>query len=162
MAKVRGAAQEQRDLVRAATNMQKYWRGWKGRQEAKLAIEFYKKRRLQHEAALKIQLLFHQHKATRRVEEMRGKRLGEMDGAASYIRKVFIGQKNTQAIPELEERVPASNTVYHYDTTLHARLYVPLENVEGGCACRGGGLGSRLHPVQLARLLCARALGECL
>jgi tetratricopeptide (TPR) repeat protein len=124
-AKMMQTAQSQYALVKAVTSMQKYWRGWAGRQKAKNARESYARRRIQHQAALRLQLMFRRHKARGKVENMRGKRLGEMDGAATYIRKVFIGQKVRKAFLNLRTEYKQA-TVY----------IVTIQRYMRGCVCR--------------------------
>merc|ERR1712048_1091219 len=47
----------------------------------------------EHRAALKIQLLLRRRTAKRRVEDKRKQWLREMDKAATYIRKIWLGQR---------------------------------------------------------------------
>jgi len=90
---------ERRD--RAALAIQAFWRGCKGRQVVAFHRERYSQNLLEHKAAIKIQALARRDQATRRVDDIRNHRLRQMNNAATFLRKMWLGAKTRRRYKEL-------------------------------------------------------------
>lgn len=83
----------QRTRLKATIDLQRMFRGWKGRQKASAHRQLFMKARLEHEAATKIQSMVRRRLAARRVDALRQQRLDEMERAATFLRKVWLGAR---------------------------------------------------------------------
>jgi len=77
--------------LQAAVTIQRFYRGWKGRQRAGARKEQYMQELTQHRAATKLQSMVRRDLASKRVDGIRAQRLGKMNNAATFLRKVWLG-----------------------------------------------------------------------
>lgn len=84
---------KERKKLKAAVDIQRLFRGWKGRKKAGAHRQLFLKARVEHEAATKIQSQVRRRLAARRVDALRGQRLDEMERAATFLRKVWLGAR---------------------------------------------------------------------
>jgi len=80
-----------RTKLKAAIDLQRLFRGWKGRQRVEKEKQVFVKARVRNKAATKIQSLVRRRSAARRVDALRARRLDEMERAATFLRKVWLG-----------------------------------------------------------------------
>lgn len=78
---------------KACLDLQRMFRGWKGRQRAEAYRQEWIKVRVEHEAATRIQSAARARAAARIVDEKRKIRLEQMEKAATFLRKVWLGVK---------------------------------------------------------------------
>jgi len=82
-----------RTKQKATIDLQRMFRGWKGRQKVLQHRRLFHAQRLEHEAATKIQSMVRRRQAARRVDNLRQQRLDEMERAATFLRKVWLGAR---------------------------------------------------------------------
>jgi len=87
------ARSEVRRKMKAAVDIQRIFRGWKGRQKAARAFQLFLKASVEHQAATKIQSQARRRMAARRVDALRSQRMDEMERAATFLRKVWLGAR---------------------------------------------------------------------
>jgi len=75
----------------ACVDLQRMFRGWKGRQRAEAYRQEWIKVRMEHEAATRIQSAVRARVASRIVDQKRKIRLDQMERAATFLRKVWLG-----------------------------------------------------------------------
>lgn len=85
------AAQQRRD--KAVLDIQRCWRGFKGRKRAAVFREQYGEDLQRHKAAVKLQAMLRRDAASRRVDGIRADRLGKMNSAATHLRKMWLGAR---------------------------------------------------------------------
>eukprot|EP00928_Gymnodinium_smaydae_P017557 TRINITY_DN16711_c0_g2_i1.p1 TRINITY_DN16711_c0_g2~~TRINITY_DN16711_c0_g2_i1.p1 ORF type:complete len:1040 (+),score=204.75 TRINITY_DN16711_c0_g2_i1:116-3121(+) len=112
-------------MVKAVVDMQRFFRGWKGRQRADLLRREREQQNKCYRAAMAIQLLSRARKARRQVNALREERLAEMDKAATYMRKLWIGQRTRKGYQQLRADYKAA--VVHI---------VTIQRYIRGCMCR--------------------------
>jgi tetratricopeptide (TPR) repeat protein len=79
--------------VRAAVDIQRFWRGFVGRKAAALRKQQYAEDLVKHKAATRIQALVRRDNASRRVDNIRTDRLRQMNKAATFLRKMWLGAR---------------------------------------------------------------------
>lgn len=97
----RQTSQKAKDRVKAAIDIQRFWRGGKGRQLAAVRRQQYIQDLLEHKSATKIQALVRREHASRRVEDIRAERLEKMNRAATFLRKMWLGARTRKRYREL-------------------------------------------------------------
>jgi len=122
-----------RTREKAVVDMQRFFRGAKGREKA-----FQHKMEKKHteaicNAALRIQLLVRRRKAKRRMKELRLKRLQEMDSSATFIRKLWVARqvrkRYKSLLSEFASRVNDVVTIQRYIRGCFCRLKLWREAV---------------------------------
>lgn len=100
-----GERQRQRHnylMIAACVNMQRYFRGWKGRQ---YVLEKLREREIEYKiflASAKIQAQWRRIKAERRVNALREERVNMMHNAATYVRKLWLAYITRRRYLELK------------------------------------------------------------
>jgi hypothetical protein len=79
--------------LQAAIDLQRMFRGAKAREKVEGIKAARRQEARKHVAATKIQSLVRRRNATRRVDKMRAQRLDEMERAATFLRKVWLGAR---------------------------------------------------------------------
>lgn len=79
--------------LKAATDIQRCFRGWSGRKRANVFKEDYAATLKKHKAATKLQSMVRRDLASRRVDNIRAQRLEEMNRAATFVRKMWLGSR---------------------------------------------------------------------
>mmetsp|Transcript_49510 Transcript_49510/g.78369 ORF Transcript_49510/g.78369 Transcript_49510/m.78369 type:complete len:924 (-) Transcript_49510:151-2922(-) len=122
----RAKKQKEQDRVKAATDIQRFWRGCKGRQLAAVRRQRYTQDLVEHKAATKIQALVRRDHASRRVDDIRAERLKQMNRAATFLRKMWLGARTRKHYRELldEFRTHEGNivTIQRYSRGFLVRL----------------------------------------
>jgi len=88
---------------KATVDLQRMFRGWKGRQKVEAHRQLYFKGRLHDEAATRIQSAVRRRLASKRVDRLRGNRLDEMERAATFLRKVWLGVNTRKRYLKIKE-----------------------------------------------------------
>lgn len=102
----------QRTRFKAAIDLQRMFRGWKARQRVEEMLAARRQEGLKDEAATKIQSMWRRRAATRRVDKLRAQRLDEMERAATFLRKVWLGARTRKRyVSVLEEFSKAESQV---------------------------------------------------
>jgi len=84
---------EQERLLAAALNLQKMFRGWKGRQRAEARRQEIRRAVIMYAAATRLQCRFRVRKSRRLIEQLRQQRLKDMERAATFVRKMYVGMR---------------------------------------------------------------------
>jgi tetratricopeptide (TPR) repeat protein len=92
-----------RTKLKATVDLQRMFRGWKGRQLVETRRLMFMKERVGDDAATKIQCHVRRRLAARRVDNLRGSRLDEMERAATFLRKVWLGVRTRKRYLEIME-----------------------------------------------------------
>jgi len=79
--------------VKAAIDIQRFFRGWKGRNRHASCKVQYKEDLARHMAATKLQAMVRRDHASKRVDNIRADRLSTMNNAATFVRKMYLGAK---------------------------------------------------------------------
>lgn len=90
---LREARNDARMQWTATIDLQRMFRGWKGRKRVEAQKAHMHKIRIQHDAAVRLQAMFRRRQAKLRVEAMRASRLEEMERAATFLRKIWLGAR---------------------------------------------------------------------
>jgi len=115
----------QRMLFKASVDLQRMFRGWKGRQRMEARRREYLEAKRKWEAAQMIQKFVRGRQARKRVDILRQQRLAEMDKAANFLRKVWLGARTRRKYLQLQrEFVAAEDKI------------VVLQRYMRGCMCR--------------------------
>eukprot|EP00933_Yihiella_yeosuensis_P045439 TRINITY_DN40814_c0_g1_i1.p1 TRINITY_DN40814_c0_g1~~TRINITY_DN40814_c0_g1_i1.p1 ORF type:complete len:986 (+),score=184.92 TRINITY_DN40814_c0_g1_i1:106-2958(+) len=123
--RLRAAKYEEDTFNKATTDLQRMFRGWKGRNKAYDRFCQVKEARIQYEAACRLQSQYRARKARRRVDDLRLQRLQEMEKAATFLRKVFLGQQTKKKYKALREDFKrAEGTI------------IVIQRYMRGCLCR--------------------------
>lgn len=93
----------ERETLQAAINIQRYYRGWKGRQRAAARKEQYMQDLSQHMAATKLQSMVRRDLACKRVDNIRADQLTKMHKAATFVRKMYVGSRTRKHYKALVE-----------------------------------------------------------
>lgn len=91
VAKLNDERNSQRRKQKATVDLQRFFRGYKGRQLAEVQRAKLRYKQREHVAATKIQAMLRQRAAGKRVAALRSSRLEEMERAATFLRKVWLG-----------------------------------------------------------------------
>merc|ERR1740123_1337103 len=101
-ARERRAELRQRKIMeRAIVDLQRFFRGWKGRQRAAAARKKYIQDLTDHMAATKLQAMVRSDHARKRGDEIRATRLESMNKAATFMRKMWMGARTRKRYREL-------------------------------------------------------------
>lgn len=111
--------------LKATVDVQKFFRGWKGREKADARRREFFYLKLQYESAMRLQSAWRAKQARRRMEELRGLRTKEMERAADFLRKVWLGMKTRKQYLALQ-------TEY---STQEANI-ITIQRYMRGCLCR--------------------------
>jgi len=84
---------KERTRLKATIDLQRMFRGWKGRQRVQAHKQLFMQARNKDDAATKIQSHMRRCLAVRRVDNLRAQRLDEMERAATFLRKVWLGAR---------------------------------------------------------------------
>jgi len=83
--------EKQRCLDQASIDLQRLYRGWKGRAVASKRHAAAMQVKLEYDSATSIQSAFRARLARRHVDFMRNERMKEMEAAATHLRKMWLG-----------------------------------------------------------------------
>jgi len=97
----RAELRNQQTMQKATIDLQRYFRGWKGRQKAAACKCQYLHDLKEHQAATKLQAMVRSDHAKKRVDQIRAERLESMCKAATFMRKMWLGQKTRKRYREL-------------------------------------------------------------
>mmetsp|Transcript_6339 Transcript_6339/g.15778 ORF Transcript_6339/g.15778 Transcript_6339/m.15778 type:complete len:975 (+) Transcript_6339:221-3145(+) len=114
-----------RMLLKACIDLQRLFRGWKGRNRAQQRREEYLQTKREYDAANLLQNHVRGRQARKRVDIMRAQRMAEMEKAATFLRKVWIGSRTKKKYRQLQEEFKAAE-----DKIITIQRYVR------GCMCR--------------------------
>ncbi|CAE7447257.1 ASPM, partial [Symbiodinium pilosum] len=126
IAEKREEAEQQRVLDKASIDLQRLYRGWKGRAVAFARYSDALQAKLEYDSATKIQSLFRARKARKRVDVMRDQRLKEMEAAATYLRKMWLGVQTRNQYLKLKK-----------DFERAEKTIITIQRYTRGCLCRG-------------------------
>jgi tetratricopeptide (TPR) repeat protein len=112
-------------MTRATLNLQRMFRGWKGRQFAEVRRQQVNYANLRHDSARKIQSLYRTRKARTRMNVLQQDRRAEMEKAATFVRKVWLGAKMRKKYQGLQEEFKLSE-----------EKIVTIQRYMRGCLCR--------------------------
>jgi hypothetical protein len=83
--------QKRKVLLKAVIDMQRFWRGFKGRHRFVARKEDYTRELEMHQAATKLQSLNRRDQATKKVNKIREEKIVAMNKAATFVRKLWLG-----------------------------------------------------------------------
>merc|ERR1740121_2257570 len=112
-------------LWKATVDLQRQFRGWKGRQIAKERRLEYAVGKREYDAAVKLQGAVRGRQARKNVDNLRDKYLQDMEKAATFLRKVWIGARTRRKYVQLRNQFRA-----HEDKIITVQRYMR------GCICR--------------------------
>lgn len=118
--------EKQRCLDQASIDLQRLYRGWKGRAVAYKRYSEAMQVKLEYESATAIQSAFRARMARRQVDLMRDERMKEMEAAATYLRKMWLGMQTRKQFLKLQE-----------DFRKAEGSIVTMQRYIRGCLCRG-------------------------
>jgi len=120
------AEKRRRDLMLKATiDLQRMFRGWKGRQRAEHRRTEYMQAQCEYNAAMKLQTMVRSKQARRQVDQLRDLRLKDMEKAATFVRKVWLGSRMKKRYKALQaEFVDAVDKI------------ITIQRYMRGCLCR--------------------------
>jgi len=95
-------------LLKATLDLQRMFRGWKGRQLAGIRREEVRQAELEHRSATRIQSLARARKANRLVDQLRERQLLDIERAATFVRKVWLGARMRKKYVRLQNEFAAS------------------------------------------------------
>lgn len=117
--------EDERLLNKATTDLQRMFRGWKGRARAYEKYCEHKQAEREYWAATKVQSHWRAKKDRRRVEIIREKLLQEMEKAATFLRKVWLGAQTKKQYRQLQSDFKAAEG-----------HIVVIQRYMRGCICR--------------------------
>lgn len=85
----------------AIIDIQRFFRGYKGRQRAATHRVQYMQDLTEHRAATKLQSMVRRDHAAKRVDAIRAERLRQMNKAATFMRKMWLGARTRKRYKEL-------------------------------------------------------------
>lgn len=94
--------EEERLLNKATTDLQRMFRGWKGRARAYEKYCEFKQAERENWAATKVQSHWRAKRDRRRVDGIREQLLQEMEKAATFLRKVWLGAQTKKQYRQLQ------------------------------------------------------------
>jgi hypothetical protein len=94
--------------LQAAIDLQRMFRGAKAREKVEAIKAARRQEGRKHAAATKIQSLVRRRIATRRVDKLRAQRLDEMERAATFLRKVWLGARTRKRYVAILEEFEGS------------------------------------------------------
>lgn len=99
--------EEERIQLVAIIDLQRMFRGWKGRQIAAARKKQYMHDLWEYNAATKLQSMVRRDLAARRVDGIRATQLKEMNKAATFLRKMWMGARSRKKFQELRNEFRA-------------------------------------------------------
>jgi len=126
IAEKREEFEQQRLLDKASIDLQRLYRGWKGRAVAYARYTDAMQHKLEFDSATRIQSLYRARKARKRVDNLRDQRLKEMEGAATYLRKMWLGAQTRAQYLKLKR-----------DFERAEKTIITIQRYTRGCLCRG-------------------------
>jgi len=121
----RNAKDEERLFNKATTDLQRMFRGWKGRSRAAEKYQAALEAKREYNAATKLQSAWRSKQARRRVDGIREQRLQEMEKAATFLRKVWLGAQTKKQYKQLTA-----------DFKLAEGTIIVIQRYMRGCLCR--------------------------
>lgn len=112
-------------LWNATVDLQRLFRGWKGRQRAHKAKLEYLRTKREYEAATRVQNVVRGRRARKRVNLLRELRMQEMEKAATFLRKVWIGVRTRKKYLQLQQ-----------EFKLAEGKIITIQRYMRGCMCR--------------------------
>lgn len=115
----------QERLYQAVIDLQRYFLGWRGRKRA--LEQKIKRQKMQTEfnAAVKIQNLYRSKISRQLVDNLREQRIAEMEKAATFLRKVWMGARTKKRYKQLRlEYIAAESKI------------ITIQRYMRGCMCR--------------------------
>lgn len=88
---------------KAAVDLQRMFRGWKGRKRVEEHRKKHMERQMRGLAATRIQASARRKQAASRVDALRNQRLDEMERAATFLRKVWLGARTRKRYLKINE-----------------------------------------------------------
>lgn len=88
---IREQVRRERVILKAVVDIQRFFRGFKGRQRADARRGQYMQALTQHQAATKMQSMVRRDLASKRVDNIRAQRLAKMNRAATFLRAMWLG-----------------------------------------------------------------------
>eukprot|EP00930_Biecheleria_cincta_P042665 TRINITY_DN29355_c0_g1_i1.p1 TRINITY_DN29355_c0_g1~~TRINITY_DN29355_c0_g1_i1.p1 ORF type:complete len:951 (+),score=199.94 TRINITY_DN29355_c0_g1_i1:64-2916(+) len=117
--------EEERLLNKATTDLQRMFRGWKGRARAFEKYCEHKQAEREYWAATKVQSHWRAKRDRRRVDGIREQLLQEMEKAATFLRKVWLGAQTKKQYQQLQ-----------LDFKRAEGHIVTIQRYMRGCICR--------------------------
>jgi len=125
IAEKREVYEKQRVLDKASIDLQRLYRGWKGRAVAFARYAEATQAKLEYDSATKLQSMYRAKKARRNVDIMRDQRLKEMEAAATFLRKMWLGVQTRNQYLKLKR-----------DFERAEKKIVIIQRYTRGCMCR--------------------------
>jgi hypothetical protein len=94
--------------LQAAVDLQRMFRGWKARQRVEEMLAARRQDGVKDEKATRIQSMWRRRQAARRVDKLRAQRLDEMERAATFLRKVWLGARTRKRYVNILEEIESS------------------------------------------------------
>ncbi|CAK0868578.1 unnamed protein product, partial [Prorocentrum cordatum] len=104
----RSEKQKADTLLKATTDLQRMFRGWKGRQHCQIKSEERELYRARSQAATVIQCSVRRVQAKKRVDCVRSDRDEEMAKAVTFVRKVWLGRQARRRLQAVKESFEAN------------------------------------------------------
>jgi len=101
--KIMALRAEQHLLDKATIDLQRMFRGWKGRGLAAAKYAEYMEAKRVYDAATRVQSNYRRKRARLTVQSLRTERLEEMEKAATFLRKVYLGAQTKKKYRKLKE-----------------------------------------------------------
>lgn len=117
--------EKQRCLDQASIDLQRLYRGWKGRGVASQRYAAALQVKLEYDSATSIQSFVRARLARRQVDLMRDERMKEMEAAATYLRKMWLGIQTRKQYLRLQE-----------DFRKAEGSIITMQRYIRGCLCR--------------------------
>mmetsp|Transcript_22345 Transcript_22345/g.69455 ORF Transcript_22345/g.69455 Transcript_22345/m.69455 type:complete len:926 (-) Transcript_22345:139-2916(-) len=121
-------AQEKRErelMLSATLDLQRMYRGWKGRHLAEERRQERERAQREYDAATRLQSALRARRARKRVDELRELRLRDMEKAATFVRKAWLGARTRKKYLQLQREFSSAE-----DKILTMQRYLR------GCMCR--------------------------
>lgn len=115
----RNQNERERIFVQAGVDLQRFFRGWKGRLRAEVRREEYQREFQMHKSATMLQSMARRDHATKRVNKIRRERLQTMNKSATFVRKLWLAHVTRKRYLELKQEF---NT--HIDSIITMQRYV--------------------------------------
>mmetsp|Transcript_3625 Transcript_3625/g.13281 ORF Transcript_3625/g.13281 Transcript_3625/m.13281 type:complete len:984 (+) Transcript_3625:103-3054(+) len=112
-------------LLKATVDLQRLFRGYKGRSRAHGRRLEYLKVKCENDSANSIQNQVRARQARKRVDGLRGARIAEMEKAATFLRKVWMGARTRRKYRQLQAEFKAAEG-----------KIITMQRYLRGCMCR--------------------------
>jgi len=124
-AEKRQEKEEERLLFKATVDLQRMFRGWKGRMKAYIRYREELEAKEMYNAATKLQTVYRCRQARKKVDAIRLQRLQEIEKAATFLRKVWLGAQTKKKYKQLQnDFARATGTI------------ITIQRYMRGCLCR--------------------------